>query len=95
MWNSQQPSGWIKTILGGVSEKKKGQDQSPETDTASCGFCAGGVAPLAIQILFFSPDNFTAVLFVCVGGGGGASALANLLSQETCISSVTHPVRHL
>lgn len=66
----KQPSGWIKTVLGGVSEKKKGQGQSPETDMASCGFCARGSSP-GHSNSFYSPDNFTAVLFVYVGGGGG------------------------
>lgn len=49
----KQPSVWIKTVLGGVSEKKKGQDQSPETDMASCGFCARGSSPGHSNSFFF------------------------------------------
>lgn len=62
VWNSQQPGGWIKTLLG--SEKRKGQDQSPETDTVLCAFCAWGSSPGHSHASFIL-RTFTAV-WACV-----------------------------
>ena len=99
MWSSQQPRAQMKSTVGVVSEKKGGRIRALRQTLLRVLFVLR-VAPLPFKFFlsFFFGNFFLAVLFVwvcicvCVVG---ASALENVLSKVTCISSVTYPVGNL